>query len=143
MSNNLHTFSINEFIFTFGTTIVSGFAEGTFVNITMDAPMWTAMQGTDGEVCRVLRNKTMATITLTLLQTSMTNDDLTALMQADVSGNIPEPLVIKDLNGTTVALAAQCWIEKYSNTGFGDTAQTREWTIKAANLELFVGGNYS
>jgi len=145
MANSIgaKTFDINKYIFTFGSIVVSGLASGTFVDITFDAPFYVSSQGTDGEVCRVLRNKTMATITLTLMQSSATNDLLSAALEADRAGNIQEPLVIKDLNGTTVAIATQCWIEQKPKVTFGDETQNREWTIKAANLVEFVGGNFA
>jgi hypothetical protein len=143
MSNNSHTFDINKFVFTFGSVVVSGFAPGTFVDIAFDAPLYVETQGTDGEVCRVLRNKYMATITLSLMQSSKINDALTASMLADVAGNIQEPFTIKDMNGTTIGIATQCWISQLPKTAFADESVPREWIIKAAKLDLTVGGNFA
>ncbi len=141
MTNQSFTFDINKFIFVFGASIVSGFAAGTFVEVTYDAPLAVYTQGTDGEVLRVLRNKTMATIKLSLMQSSKTNDELNAILLADIAGNIQEPLSILDLTGRTVLVASQCSIEQYPTLTFGDEAQVREWMLKAAKLKTFVGGS--
>ena len=77
------------------------------------------------------------------MQSSKINDALTALMLADVAGNIQEPFIIKDMNGTTMGIATQCWISQLPKTDFADEAAPREWTIKAAKLDLYVGGNFA
>jgi hypothetical protein len=141
MSNNTHTFDINRFVFTFGTVVASGFAPGTFVTIDFVAPLFVETQGTDGEVCRVLRNKYMAKINLSLMQSSHVNDMLTAILAADVAGNIPVPLFITDNLGTYKGTATQCWISKQPKVEFGDETKTREWEITAASYIANVGGS--
>ena len=144
MSDNCKTFSIDKYIFTFGPIIVSGWAPGTFVSIKYDSPHYVETEGTDGEVCRVLRKKFKATITFSLMQSSKINELLSAALIADIGGaSIPLPFITKDLNGNTVGIATQCWIPQLPDTAFADESVPREWTIKAAKLDLLVGGNFT
>jgi hypothetical protein len=141
MSNVLHTFDINKFIVTLGPARISGFVPGTFIEIEYDDAFYKTQQGIDGEVCRIRNNKFMATITMTLQQSSRANDELSGILLSDLAGNLSLPLVIKDLSGSTVAVASEAWIEKFAPASFGEESQERKWTIKAAKLDAFIGGN--
>lgn len=141
MSNVLHTFDISKYKFILGPVEITGFVSGTFVEISYDDDFYKSNQGVDGEVCRVRNNKFMATVTVTLQQSSRANDLLSGILLSDLAGNVAQPLVIKDLSGTTVAIATEAWIPKPPETAFGEECQERKWTIKCAKLDLFVGGN--
>lgn len=81
-------------------------------------------------------------VTVTLLQTSGTNDVLSTLYEADkISKNGTFPITIKDLRGTTMFGASTAWVVKKANVSFGKQVESREWTIEAADGAFFVGGN--
>lgn len=121
---------------------ISGYAEGTFINIGRDNPAFTNGSGSDGEGWRAKSNDFTGTCTLTLLQTSASNDALSALAVLDeASGDGVGPLLMVDLSGRSLYQAETCWIEKVSDAEFGRDKTNREWVIKTDRLIVFVGGN--
>ena len=138
----VRTFDPKLVIATFGPVEIKGYAEGTFINIEPSGDAFEKARGADGGVDRVNKNMFDGQITFTLKQTSLTNDQLTALHKADQLTNTGKlPLLIKDLNGTTVAAAAQAWIRRLPAAGMADSMSTREWIIDTGLIEIFVGGN--
>jgi len=136
------TFSSADLIVTYGGDPISGWIDGEYLSVSYDADRFNETEGVDGEVARVKNNKTMATIIVRLLQTSPSNDVLTGYHLADVASNIPLPFIVKDLNGTTIFTGVKTTIKKIADFSFGAEATTREWTLKAASLVGFLGGNF-
>lgn len=136
------TFSINELIVVYGGIQITGFIDGEFITVSYDDEIFKHVNGADGEVARIKSNKLMATATIRLLQTSLTNDVLSGFLLADIAENITQLFIIKDLNGNTILSASQCSISKFSDVGYGTENVNREWTIKIPKLLGFVGGNF-
>lgn len=125
-----------------GNINVSGYADGTFVACGRDNPSWTSGTGADGEGWRAKSNDRSGTCTVTLLQTSGTNDAFSALALLDEeTGDGVAPLLVKDLNGTTLYAAQTAWLEKPADSEMAREKSDREWAIKTDNLQVFVGGN--
>lgn len=123
---------------------ISGYADGTFIKVERDSESFTKMTGAGGEVARARSRHTGGKVTFTLMASSPCNDLLSAAFQADeLLGTGVGPTFIKDLNGTTVALAANSWIQKPSSVEFGKEIGTREWVIDCASVEFTVGGTTS
>lgn len=127
-----------------GTLPVSGFADGTFLRIEQNADAFSLQVGSDGEACRTRSNDNSATITLTLMQSSLANDllsDLHALDKSLPAGAGCVPLQVKDLSGRSMFIAQQCWIKKAPAAEFGREAGPREWTLETDSLIAYHGGN--
>lgn len=136
------TFDPKSVVVTIGGITISGYADGTFLEITADTPQFTKITGADGYVTRVKSNDYGAVLTLTLSQSSPSNDVLSALFNADRLSNAGVvPILIKDLSGTTVIFAATGWIQQFPDTAFGNEINDRAWVIDLANADLFIGGN--
>ncbi len=121
---------------------VSGFVDGTFLNIGRINPMFTNGSGADGEGWRSKSNDKTGIATLSLLQTSKSNAELSALALLDEeTGNGVVPMLVKDLSGTSLYSAETVWIEKVPDSGFSREVEGREWVIKTDDLKVFVGGN--
>lgn len=136
------TYSADQVTVLIGAHIASGFADGTFVQIEENGDGVTSVAGADGEVARSMSTDPRKKVTVTLLQTSGTNDVLSTLYEADkISKNGTFPITIKDLRGTTMFGASTAWVVKKSNVSFGKQVESREWTIEAADGAFFVGGN--
>jgi len=126
-----------------GVKIV-GWADGEFCTVEQVSDGFTDVVGTDGEVVRSKTNDRRTTVTLKLLQTSISNDILSAVHNADIrarNGRGVFPFQIIDLQGTTVVHAAQAWIVKAPDTSFDRSAKTKEWQIRLAEATRFDGGN--
>jgi len=79
---------------------------------------------------------------VTLLQTSASNDALSALMALDeASGDGVGPLLLKDLSGRSLYSAETCWLEKPADGEYARDISDREWGVKTDKLNVLVGGN--
>lgn len=140
---SIKTYNPNDTVFSFGGNIMTGYADGEFLNITRPEDMFNTTVGANNEVVRVQTNNTMSEITLTLLQSSISNDILSAIHQLDIVASAGVlPLVIKDLSGLTTFFAGDAWLKKFADQGFGKEISNREWVFTSAESQIFVGGNF-
>lgn len=126
-----------------GAKIITGYAEGTFIKGGRSADTWKKQVGASGEVVRSKTSDLTGEFEITLLQTSESNDWLSALAKLDETANAGAvPLLLMDMNGTTICAAKTCWVRKPSDVEFEKgNATERKWTLDTDELEYFVGGN--
>lgn len=128
-----------------GGVPMTGTAPDTFVNIEPTSDMVTSQVGADGEVARSRNSDRRATIEITLLGTSPSNDVLSGMVAADeLSGSAMFPVTVQDLRGTTMFLAPQAWIRRKPNITYGGEVGTRTWTLEAGAPSIWlVGGSFT
>jgi hypothetical protein len=137
----LYSFDPKELSVIVGPYIIRGFSDSQ-VTLARTNPAWELVVGADGEATRVKSNDRSGTVTISLQQSSPSNDELTTLALADELSNTGLfPLFVKDNLGTTLCSAETAYIEKFPDAAFAKTAQTREWVIRADDLHMFIGGN--
>lgn len=123
---------------------VTGFADGTFVNIVQVADGITSQVGADGEIARAINVDRRCTVTITLQQTSEANDFLSRLYDADIltCGGKMGPIMVQDLCGSTLFAASVSWVVKYADVEFSKEISTRAWSLQTgAPSSFLVGGN--
>jgi hypothetical protein len=109
---------------------ISGFASGTFISMARAADAWSKVVGASGEVIRSKSNDRSGTLTLTLLQSSLSNDALSELASLDeLSNDGVGPLMIKDLSGRLLLQAESCWVQKVADVNRGSEQENMEWMI--------------
>ena len=138
----VRSYDPKQVVVTFGATVMTGYAEGTFVKIARNGNAFEKSRGADGSVDRVNKNALDFTVNLTLKGTSPVNAILSGLLLADQltnSGTLP--LVVKDLGGATLFTAAQAWIAKDPDQEFSDALTNREWTFETGPAANLIGGN--
>lgn len=137
------TYDSKQVIITIGAHVVTGYAEDTFVNIEENGDGMSQTVGANGEVARSVSQNRTCNITLTLQQTSPSNDVLSALVDADrLTGDGLFSVAIADLRGSTVLTDSNSFIPKKAASGFGNAVGTREWTITTSNAPAYnVGGS--
>lgn len=124
-----------------GGAIMSGFSDGGLVTVARNEDAWTLQVGTDGEGTRSKTNNKSGRITVPLMQSSPSNDVLSALAIADeLSNGGVVPILIKDSNGTTVCGAKAAWIVKIPDAEYGREAGPREWILESHEIDIFLGG---
>lgn len=139
---DVRTFNPANIIISIGGVAMSGFADGTFLEITADNQQYTKVVGADGFTTRVKSNNYGGVLTLTLSLTSPSNDALSAILNADrLSDAGVVPVLIKDLSGTTTIFAATGWIQQFPDITYSNDFTTRAWTIDLADIDIFIGGN--
>jgi hypothetical protein len=127
---------------TFAGIIVEGYAKGTFVLAARNNPSFNLKVGSSGEGARAKSNDRSGTVTLTLQQSSASNDLLSAQAALDeASGDGIGSLLVKDLSGTTLCSAETAWIQKPTDVECSDEISDRQWVLETDILNIFAGGN--
>lgn len=126
----------------FDNQLITGIQDGTFVEISRDEDSFFLHVGGDGEAARARNSNRAGTIKFTLMQSSPSNDVLSALATLDENtGGGVRPVMVKDNSGTTVAQGAQAWIQKPADVTFAkEPSEPREWLIRVADLRTVIGG---
>jgi len=114
-----------------GSHVVSGYSDGTFVNIEAHGDGVTKSVGAGGEVVRSIDPDETATITITLQYGS---DSLKWCQQQydldrTTSGDGEFAVLVKDLKGTLIFSASTAWVKNTISTEFGKVASDREIAI--------------
>lgn len=124
-----------------GGKIMTGFSDGTYIKLERNEQAFNLKVGVTGEATRAKNNNRSGKVTITLMQSSDSNDALSTFAAADELTNAGAvPVLIKDGSGSTVASAVTAWVQKYPNTEFQKEATTREWVLETDELLMFVGG---
>lgn len=121
---------------------VSGRARGTWLTVAYNNDEVAVLSGVDDESTFVDSVDRSATVTITLMQSSDSNDILSAHMVANrtTPGGIAFPLNIVEENGRTVYTAAVAKVSKMADGTWSDGGEVRTWTIVVPKLVGFVGG---
>lgn len=142
MSFHFSQYDPNDYSVIFNGIPIEGFAEDDFISIEMASEGYNDEVGCDGHVVRLKSADERATVTFILKASSPTNKVLSALYQTDrkASGALGVgPLLIRDTQGVTVFAGAQAWICGWPKASLGKRASDREWKIRVAKLEVFLG----
>ncbi len=136
------TYDAAQVIISVGGIPLSGYTDGTFIEVARDEATWTKIVGADGIVTRGKTNNRSGTITVTLKQSSPSNDVLSGFLIADELANSSVvPILIKDLSGDSIYFAAQGWVSAFANSTFAKEITDRTWTISTAEMDVLVGQN--
>lgn len=123
---------------------ITGWADGSFVKVEHTTPRRASVAGTDGDVTRSRSKDKRGMITFRLMQTSPSNDILSAISIADdlaPNGAGVAPVLVRDGQGRANYAGAQAWIVDQPDAEFDRGAKEREWKIEVAELDDFTGGN--
>jgi hypothetical protein len=164
----MKTYDPTKIIVTVGPYVIGGFAEGSMVKAERNVDAYKLTVGAKGDAVRFKTADRSGRITLTLLQSSGSNGQLTSLALLDENGNplqgvagllsqIPiiggvlgaiasapvegkAPVLIKDLNGVPLWAAADAWILRAPGAAWDETVKERTWILETDNLSYLEGG---
>ena len=137
----IRVFDPKDVTITWGTHLISGFAEEK-VSISYQDDAFDLAIGCDGEASRVRKNNNSATITVTLQQTSPSNDFLSLMALADrVSSLGVLPFTLIDYSGNTKCFAPSAYLTKTPDMSLSNTNQTIQWVFITDNLGWHIGSN--
>lgn len=137
----VRTYDSSQVVLTVGGAVISGFAEGTFITVERDDQNFTKVIGADGTASRRKTTNRSGSLTLTLSQTSPSNDVLSALMVKDEDGSGVVPVLLKDNSGSTRIFSSAAWIQGMPTIEFSGELTNREWVIEMAYIEAELAGN--
>lgn len=138
----LKTYDPGLVVLTVGGVPIKGFADGTFITVERTNDMYSKVTGADGIVSRAKSQDKSGSITITLAQTSSSNDVLSAFAaQDELSNTGVVPVNCKDLSGRSVYFTATAWVRKMPNSEYSKEVSDREWSLDCDELSMFVGGH--
>ena len=136
------TFDPQLVLISVGGATISGYADGEFLSIVADNQQFSKVVGADGFTTRVKSNNYNGSLTLTLSQSSPSNDFLSGILNLDRISNLGiVPILIKDLSGTTTLFSAQGWIQQFPDVTYSNEISNRAWIFDLVNIDIFIGGN--
>lgn len=124
-----------------GGNIISGFHDGSFIQVSRDEDTWLRTVGADGRVARARNANKMGMVTFTLQQGSPSNSVCSSLHNADeLTGVPPGAFQLIDQNGTTVLAGDETFFLKPADVEFAKEVSGRQWSLAVPKLEGVVGG---
>jgi len=138
----LRTYDPRSVIVSIGGVPMSGYADGTFLTVDRDEDAFSKVTGADGYSTRVKSNNRGGSLTLTLKQSSPSNDVLSGFANLDELSNAGVvPVLVKDTSGNSIYFSATGWVKKYPSSEFGKELNNRDWVIDLAEMDVFVGSS--
>lgn len=126
----------------FGGIIITGFADGSFVDVESDEAMWSTKTGADGEGVFQKSNNLAGKVTVRLMPTAFANSLLSALLNADIATSTGlRPLEISDANTGTIHNALRARIAGQPKKVYAKEAEAIEWEILCLDLVTQFGSS--
>ncbi len=136
-----HHFNVKDVVITFGEVLIEGYAADSVVTIDQAEDDVQLYIGADGKVTRSMNNNESATVELQLSASSPSNPQLSAMSKLDrTTGQGVRPLVVKDLNGSSVFTGLAC-IARRPRREIGKTVTARTWKFLIGKLIDFDGAS--
>lgn len=124
--------------------LLTGYGPDTNISIERPDPTWDLNVGTHGDLERIHRLDKTVRATITLQQTSESNDLLTGIMQYDEkdlrSGGL-FTCTIADKSGRTALYSNFAFVIQPNTYEFGQSPSTRDWQIIMPYADQHIGGN--
>lgn len=138
----LATYVPDEVVAIMGNHIIGGWQNGTRISAEQPDDTWTTHNGTD-LISRSLTYTGLFIVTLTLQQTSESNDRLSFFHNQDVITRIGfKEFSITDFAGTSKLMSPNAFIMKLPTQDNAVEVGTREWAIICPDVTgAIVGGN--
>lgn len=133
----LYQYSPDNVTVTIGGFDISGFQDGTFLDVEASADRFTYKVGSRGSVVRTKNLDETAKFTLTLQAQATSNDDLITLMLSDDTFTIQ----IKDSAGNMFVHDDEAWVMKIPKIERGKESGPCQWIFMMPFCEMRPGGN--
>jgi hypothetical protein len=135
----IFTYSPQKVILAFGGYTITGWQTLT---VERGADGFIPIKGIRGKHTRSRNPDTSCTITVPLLQTSMSNDVFSRIHELDLANGTGRiELTLKDTGGTTVMESIEAYILGYPTVVYSDGFSYHVWKIFCQYTNITVGGN--
>ena len=161
------TYSPSDVSVVYGLKHINGFTDGSFISIHRETPIFSHSRAMDGGTAISVQKHSTYTVTLTLSQTSDSNQFLHSLqklmmksltkldstspfsglsslsgIKTVVSNVISKlPFIIKDSSGNSIFFAMDVWLDTEPGVVYSAGMESRVWTIKCLNATNSIAGN--
>ena len=139
---SVFTYDPKQFAVILGANILDGFADDDFIEVERDEDAWSKKVGVDGETTRAKSNNKSGKVVIRLMQSSASNDVLSALaITDDATGKGTFPITCRDGTGRSAFFSDTAWVKKFPKSTWKKGVAVWEWTIDTGSLDIFIGGN--
>lgn len=141
MTTSIKTYTPSDITLIVGQTFrVQGLVS---VGITFPTERYEMIRGIKGKNIRVRSLDTSCVLSVEVLQTSITNDVLSSIVNQDsMLGTGRMQVLLQDLSGTTQIQSDNAYILSLPTANFGKELHTRTWEIVMLDtIVSTVGGN--
>lgn len=161
------TYSPSDVSVVYGMKHLNGFMDGSFISIKRETALFSHQRAMDGTLALAMQKYSTYTVTLTLAQTSDSNQFLHSLqklmlksltkldstspfsglsslsgIKTTVSNVISKlPFIIRDGSGNSVFFARDVWLDTEPDVTYSAGMESRVWTIKCLNATNSIAGN--
>lgn len=126
-----------------GGVFISGFSEGDFITAAPEADLYTNLVGADGLTTRTTNLNRNWTMSVSLMQSSLSNAALTGFVELgkrlDFARDIVKVVLI-DGNGDTALSAPQAWFTRWPDVTYGADLGSREWSLYLVDPVVLIAG---
>lgn len=139
----MRTYDVKAYDLIIGDHLVCGFGEGASIEISADSDLFSDVVGIDGKVTRTRSHDRRATLTLTLMASSDSNEVLSDIFKADrdgVNGEGVFPVSLVNREGGDLFVADEAYIARAPDLSLDATVGERVWTIRLSNLDQCHAG---
>lgn len=120
---------------------ITGFAEGTFIDVERETDSFTKKVGSLGDVARTRSLNKSGKITITLMDTHPTNDLLALVIIADEQdGSGTGAFTLKDRSGRSEVRASDVWCMKIPKMTKAQATGNVVYVFEAASIFIKHGG---
>ncbi len=135
----MERYSPDQVKITFRGNLITGYAEGTFVECERNEDAYTTQVGSLGEVTRTRNLNKTGKVTITLMQHAPINELLDVFIAADDLGDVPPgALQVTDLSNGMICHAAEAWIMKPPKVERAKESGTIQYVFECAKLDFTV-----
>ena len=128
-------------LFNWKGIFIQGFASGSMLTAERNEDSFSQEVGATGDVVDVRSRNKSGKVTFRLLASASANDLLSAAIAADeLLGDGTGPLLVRELNGTTILQAENARLMRPANVEYAQEHSPREWVLQCDQLLMNVGG---
>lgn len=137
----LHNYSPDFVDVVFKGITITGFAEGTFIEVEREVDTFTKKVGSLGDVARTRSLNKSGKITITVMDTHPINDSLaTVIAQDEQDGSAVGAFSLKDRSGTSEVRAESAWCMKVPKLTRAQATGHNVYVFEAASIFIKHGG---
>lgn len=137
----MSTYDPKQNVMIFAHLTLDGFSDGTMISAKHLNPQTSSKVGGKGDVVVIISSDGRGEVEANLMQSAPMNAQLSAFYALGRNtGKILFPLMIRNLNESTVLSATSAWIIGPADSDFGVESGERKWRFGCKNLKMFVGG---
>lgn len=143
MATEVRTYDPDQVTVTWGPYEFQQIADGDSIEAERNEDAVALKVGLHGDGARTKNRNISGKFTVRLMQTSPSNDDLSAAALADANTNpgVVHPFKIADHNGQTQAFSPEAWIVKVPKLTRGKDLGNAEWVFECLKMPIFIGGS--